>query len=98
MPMRSRDWNEGLSERLQDLEYASDFLLTLVEEGHSLQEALGITIRGYGVREFSHLIDLNESAIQRAIDPNHNPTKSTLEKLLTPFSLRLAAQKSGGAA
>ena len=98
MPMRSRNWNEGLSERLQDLRYASDFLLVLTEEGHSLQEALGITIRGYGVREFSRLINLSESAIQRAIDPNYNPTKRTLEELLAPFNLHLAAQRSGGAA
>ncbi len=98
MPMRSRDWNEGLSERLKDLSYASDFILVLMEEGHSLQEALGITIRGYGVREFAILVNLNESSIQRATDPDHNPTKSTLEQLLAPFNLYLTVRKSDGAA
>ena len=96
--MRSRDWSKGLSERLQDLNYAGDFILALIDEGESLQEALGQTIRSYGVREFSSLVELNESAVQRAIDPDHNPTKSTLEKLLTPFSLNLGAHKSDGAA
>ena len=92
--MRSRDWNEGLSERLKDLNYASDFLLVLMRDGSSLQEALARIIRGYGVREFANLVGLNEAAIQRSINPNYNPTKNTLEKLLTPFGLHLAAWKS----
>lgn len=98
MPTRSRDWNESLSQRLQDLDYAGDFILALTEEGDSLQEASGKTIRCYGVREFTKLTDLNEAAVQRAIDPEHNPTKSTLEKLLVPFGLNLSARKSDGAA
>ena len=93
MSMKSRDWNEGLSKRLKDLSYASDFLLALIEEGGSLQEALAHTIEGYGVREFANLVDLDEAAIQRNINSNYNPTKNTLEKLLAPFGLYLAARR-----
>lgn len=93
MPKRSVDWNETLSEKLRDLKFAKQFLLSLVDEGDSLQEALGRTVRGYGVKEFSKLVNLDEPAIQRAIDPSHNPTKTTLEKLLNPFSLVLGVKE-----
>ena len=95
MSMRSRDWSEGLSERLKDLNYAGDLLLVLIEEGNSLQEALARIIRGYGVREFSNLVDLDEAMIQRSINSDYNPTKNTLEKLLAPFGLHLAAWRPG---
>lgn len=35
---------------------------------------------------------MDEPAIQRAINPEHNPTKQTLEKLLEPLGLRLSAK------
>ena len=93
MPMRSRDWNKGLSERLKDLNYASDFILTLMEEGASLQEALASTIRGYGVREFAKLVDLDEAAIQRSININYNPTKKYVRKAFSPFQSLFSSPK-----
>ena len=45
MPKRSVDWNETLAEKLSDLDFARDFLSDLIDEGDSLQEALGKTIR-----------------------------------------------------
>ena len=100
MPKRSVNWNETLAEKLKDMEFSRHFLLSLIEEGVSLQEALGKTIRGYGVKEFSTLVNLEPSAIQRAIDSMHNPTKDTLEKILSPFGLELGVRepKDDGAA
>ena len=89
MPKRSVDWNETLAEKLNDLDFARDFLSDLIDEGDSLQEALGKTIRGYGVKEFCCLVDLTPATVQRAINLEYNPTKETLEKMLKPFGLTL---------
>ena len=93
MPKRSVSWNDTLAEKLSDLDFAKNFLLDLMEEGLPLQEALGETIRGHGVKEFCTLVDLEPSSVQRAINLNNNPTKETLEKLLQPFGLTLGAKE-----
>lgn len=92
MPTRSRDWNETMSKKLHNHHYAHKFILALIDEGDDLQTALGRTIRLYGVKEFAAFLKMDEPAIQRAINPEHNPTKQTLEKLLEPFGLRLSAK------
>ena len=92
MPKRSVDWNETLSEKLNDMDFARGFLLALLDEGEPLQEALAKTIRGYGVKEFGELVGLKPSVVQRAIDLKNNPTKATLERLLGPFGLTLGAK------
>ena len=40
---------------------------------------------GFHCLHDAFLAGLSPSAIQRAIDCNHNPTKETLEKILEPF-------------
>ncbi len=92
MPTRSIDWNEYMAEELRDLDYAQGFLLGLLEEGDDLQTALGRLVRIYGVKEYAKLVDMEESAIQRAVNPNHNPTKGTLEKILAPLKLTLGVK------
>lgn len=92
MPTRSVDWNEYMAEELKDLDYAQGFLLGLLEEGDDLQTALGRIVRIYGVKEYAALAQMEESAIQRAINPNHNPTKETLEKILAPLKLTLGVK------
>jgi DNA-binding phage protein len=92
MPTRSSDWNEDVSKDLRDMGYAQSFLLALLEEGDDLQTALGRLIRLYGVKEYALLVKMEESAIQRAINPDHNPTKGTLEKILAPLKLSLGVK------
>lgn len=92
MPTRSSDWSEEVSKELRDTDYAQSFLLGLLEEGDDLQTALGRLIRLYGVKEYAKLVQMEESAIQRAINPDHNPTKGTLEKLLAPLKLSLGVK------
>ena len=89
MGKRSKDWNEYLYEQLRDIDYAQKFIITCLEEGVSLQVALGKAIRAYGIKEFSKKVNIPSSNIIRAINPNYNPSKTTLEKLLKPFSLKL---------
>jgi DNA-binding phage protein len=92
MPTRSSNWSERVSQELKDTGYAQIFLLALLEDGDQLQEALGRLIRLYGVKEYAQLAKMEESAIQRAINLAHNPTKDTLEKLLAPLKLSLGVK------
>ncbi|AGH94640.1 DNA-binding protein [Pseudobdellovibrio exovorus] len=92
MPTRSSNWSEDVSQELRDTNYAQSFLLALLDEGDDLQTALGRLIRLYGVKEYAQLVEMEDSAIQRAINPAHNPTKGTLEKLLAPLKLSLGVK------
>jgi DNA-binding phage protein len=89
MARRSCDWNEGLAEDLEDPEFARQFLTAAVEEGVPLKVALAKVIRATGVKEFSERIGIPSPNVLRAINPKHNPTQQTLERLLKPFGLRI---------
>lgn len=89
MARRSRDWNEGLAQDLQDPEFAREFLAAAVEEGVPLKTALAKVIRATGVKEFADSIGMPSPNVLRAIHPKHNPTQETLERLLKPFGLRI---------
>ena len=93
MARRSSDWNEGLAEDLQDPECARQFLSAAVEEGVPLKAALAKVIRATGVKEFSERIGIPSPNVLRAINPKHNPTQETLERLLKPFGLRIGLAK-----
>ena len=89
MAKRSKDWNEGLAEDLQDPRFAREFLTAAVEDGVPLKLALAKVIRATGVKEFAESIGMPSSNLLRAIHPRHNPTQETLERLLKPFGLRI---------
>ena len=93
MPKRSVSWNDTLSEKLSDLDFAKNFPLDLMEEGLSLQEELEEIFRGHGVKEFCTLVDLKPSSVQRAINLKNNSTKATLETLLEPLGPVLRAKE-----
>jgi DNA-binding phage protein len=95
MTKRSRDWDEGLSQDLRDPEFAQKFILASLDEGLSLQNVLGKVIRSYGIKEFAKKIKMASPNVVRAIDPKHNPTQETLNRLLKPFGLRLAVTPLG---
>lgn len=92
MQTRSADFNEYLSQELKDLSFARGFLLGLLEAGDDLQIALGRLIRAYGVKEFARLVKIEESVIQQAVTPGHDPTIEILEKLLAPLKLSLGVK------
>ncbi len=95
---RSRDWNQGLAEDLQDREFAREFLLAAVEENISIQDALGKVLRAYGLKKFAEEIDMPSSNLSRALNPSSNVTQQTLNRLLKPFGLKLSVAPiaSGG--
>jgi DNA-binding phage protein len=83
MARRSRDWNEGLAQDLQDPEFARQFLTAAVEDGIPLKTALAKVIRAKGVKEFAETVGMPSPNVLRAIHPKHNPTQETLERLLS---------------
>jgi len=90
MARRTKDWNEGLAQDLKNPEFAREFLLSAVEEGISLQHALGKAVRAMGVKEFANKVGMESPNLLRAISPRHNPTQATMNRLLNPFGLRLS--------
>ncbi len=87
MAKRSKDWNIGLAQDLRDSEFAREFLLAAIEDGVSVQIKV---IRAIGVKEFAEKIAVASPNILRAINPRHNPTQDTLNRLLKPFKLKLS--------
>jgi DNA-binding phage protein len=87
---RSRDWNVGLAEDLRDPGFAREFLLASIDDGVDIQIALGKVIRATGVKEFAAKVHMASPNVLRAINPRHNPTQDTLNRLLRPFRLRLS--------
>jgi len=90
MARRSEDWNIDLAKRLRNPAFARAFLLAAIDEGFTIQQALGKVIRAIGVTEFAAQARMARSNVQRAIRPQHNPTQETLNRLLAPFRLRLS--------
>jgi DNA-binding phage protein len=90
MARRSEDWNIGLAADLQHKEFAREFLLASVEEGVPIRYALAKVIRAMGVKEFAESVGMASPNVLRSINPRHNPTQETLNRLLKPFALRLS--------
>ena len=90
MARRSSDWNVGLAEDLRDQEFAREFLLAAIDEGVSLQVALAKVVRAMGVKEFAAKVRMASPNLLRALNPRHNPTQATLNRLLKPFRLKLS--------
>ena len=90
MARRTEDWNEGLARDLRNPEFAREFLMAAIEEGISLQHALGKVVRAMGVKEFAAKVGMESPNLLRAINPRHNPTQATINRLLRPLGLRLS--------
>jgi DNA-binding phage protein len=89
MVRRSKGWDEHMLEDMNDASFTRELLLAAVDNGVPLRRALGDVIRGMGVKEFASSIGMPGPNVVRAIDPAHNPTQETIERLLRPFGLRL---------
>lgn len=89
MTHRSVDWEKGLAKDLKNSKFAHSFIQCALAEGLSIQLILGKVIRAYGVKEFAAKIKMPSSNILRAVNPKHNPTMVTLNKLLRPFALEV---------
>ncbi len=98
MAYRSVEWEEGLAKDLRNTKFARAFIQSALAEGLSIQVILGKVIRAYGVKEFSAKVKMPSSNLLRVINPNHNPTIATLDKLLKPFGLEITVARRSMAA
>jgi DNA-binding phage protein len=90
MVRRSVAYDFGVAEYLQNPARAREFFtIAMEEEGLSLQAVLGTMIRATGVKEFAAKAGMAAPNVLRAINPRHNPTQETLDRLLKPFGLRI---------
>ena len=93
MARRAKEWDEELSKRLKSRRFAKRYLLGLIENKRMpLKSALRVAIHSYGLKEFAEVSGLAQPNITRALDEESNPQISTIEKLLTPFSVKLSAR------
>src|SRR5206468_10227140 len=86
----SRDWNVELADDLRHQEFAREFLLGALDEGVPLQVALAKVVRAMGVKEFAVKVGMASPNLLRSLNPRHNPTQGTLNRLLEPFGLKLS--------
>jgi len=84
------DIRRALAQDLRGPAFAREFLLAAIDDGVSVQQALGKVVRAMGVSEFAAKVRMASPDVLRAINPRHNPTQATLNRLLRPFGLRLS--------
>ncbi len=89
MARRSKEWEEGLARDLKNPDFAKEFIYAALNEGISLQQVLAKVIKCLGIKEFSKKAKMASPNIIRIINPRHNPTQSSLNRLLKPLGLRL---------
>jgi DNA-binding phage protein len=61
-----------------------------MDEEVPLQVALGKVVRAMGVKEFAAKVAMASPNLLRTLNPRHNPTQDTLNRLLKPFRLKLS--------
>ena len=61
-----------------------------IDEGVAIQVALARVVRAMGVKEFAAKVRMASPNVLRALNPRHNPTQATINRLLRPFRLRLS--------
>ena len=71
--------------KIRNQAFARAFLLAAIEEGVPLQVALGKVIRAMGVKECAAKVGMASPNLLRVLNPRHNPTQDTLNRLLKPF-------------
>lgn len=66
--------------------------LTSAFQGRTMQIqiALAKVARAMGVKEFAAKVRMASLNLLRALNPRHNPTQDTLNRLLKPFRLKLS--------
>ena len=87
---RSESFDEYVSEQLNNLKFAQEYILALTEgeEGMSIEEALRHTIGKMGIKEFSKKVKVAPPNIVRFLKENVKTSPETLNKFLKPFGLK----------
>lgn len=90
MAQRTRDWNKGLAHDFEDLTFVREFVNAALDEGIPIQGVLRKLVDVIGLKETSKKTKMPSPNILRAMNPKHNPTLDTLNRILRPFGLKLS--------
>lgn len=89
--MATADYEKGLLNRLQDTEYASEYLNEALKEGS--QEMFMLALRDVaktkGIAQAARESNLNRETMYRMLSEKGNPNLSTLNKLLDTLGLTI---------
>ena len=89
--MTTADYEKGLLNRLQDPEYASEYLNEALKEGS--QEMFMLALRDVaktkGIAQAARESNLNRETMYRMLSEKGNPNLSSLNKLLDTLGLTL---------
>ena len=93
--MATAEYTDGLSNRLQDPEYASEYLNEALKEDS--QELFMLALRDVatvmGFTKAARESNLNRETMYRMLSEKGNPNLSSLTKLLDTFGLSLSVVK-----
>jgi probable addiction module antidote protein len=91
--MRLRNYKEDLLERLQDAEYAAEYLSAVLAEKD--REAFLLALKDVveargGIGDLAERIKLNRASLYRTLSAEGNPTFETLQEILKSLGLRVS--------
>ena len=89
--MATVNYENGLIKRLQNPEYASEYLNEALKEGSQeiFMLALRDVAKAKGISQAARESNLNREAMYRMLSENGNPNLSSLNKLLDTLGLTL---------
>jgi DNA-binding phage protein len=90
MARRTRDWNKGLANDFKDTTFVRAFINAALDEGIPIQQVLRKLVDVVGLKETSKKTKMPSPNIVRVLNPKHNPTLETLNRILRPFGLKLS--------
>jgi DNA-binding phage protein len=89
---RSNAYDEKISDKLHNPEFAQEYLLGLVndkDESLDIEDALRFTIKRMGVTEFANLVQESKSNVGNFLNGSRKLKEDTLNKYLAPFGLKI---------
>ena len=98
--MATADYEKGLIKRLQNPEYASEYLNEALKEGSQeiFMLALRDVAKAKGITQAARKSNLNREALYRMLSESGNPNLSSLNKLLDTLGLTLNIGRKENAA
>ena len=89
---RSNSYDEKLSQKLKNPEFAQEYLLALVDdedESMSIEDALRHAILKMGTTDFAKLVNDDKANVDKFLKGKRLLKEDTLNRYLRPFSLRV---------
>lgn len=98
MPKRTRDYEEGLIEKLKDAEFAAEYLNASLEDADEGADkrfliALRQVAKAHGMTSIAEKSGMARQAMYRALSESGNPELSSLRALLDAMGLKLSVEQ-----